>query len=166
MEMTQKRICSSDPLVYLYFVKVLKLLRRLKQLSASVAELKTNNLCCSLQKLASIITVFIYASRNLFVCLDDLDFCPRVARGCVIGQMENSLQRLQMLLNKIKKTPLSLLSVIHRLCVFYLQSAALQKKLHHLEVQLNNEKQVRDEIEHKYRYRSLSSVFCSCLTLL
>lgn len=49
---------------------------------------------------------------------------------------------------------------------FYLQSAALQKKLHHLEVQLNNEKQVRDEIEHKYRYRSLSSVFGGCLTLL
>lgn len=103
MEMTQKRICSSDPLVYLYFVKVLKLLRRLKQLSASVAELKTINLCCSLQKLAFIITVFIYASRNLFVCLDDLDFCPRVARGCVIGQMENSLQRLRMLLNFKKK---------------------------------------------------------------
>lgn len=107
MEMTQKRICSSDPLVYLYFVKVLKLLSRLKQLSASVAELKTNNLCCSLQKLAFIITVFIYASRNLFVCLDDLDFCPRVARGCVIGQMENSLQRLQMLLNLKKKQLLS-----------------------------------------------------------
>lgn len=54
----------------------------------------------------------------------------------------------------------------HRLCVFYLQSAALQKKLHHLEVQLNNEKQVRDEIEHKYRYRSLSSVFGGSLTLM
>lgn len=40
MEMTQKRICSTDPLVYLYVVKVLKLLRRLKQLSASVAEPK------------------------------------------------------------------------------------------------------------------------------
>lgn len=46
--------------------------------------------------------------------------------------------------------------MIHRLCVFYLQSAALQKKLHHLQVQLNNEKQVRDELEHKYRYRSWS----------
>lgn len=31
------------------------------------------------------------------------------------------------------------------------QSAALQKKLRHLEVQLNNEKQVKDEMEHKYR---------------
>ncbi|XP_038584124.1 rho-associated protein kinase 2 isoform X2 [Micropterus salmoides] len=31
------------------------------------------------------------------------------------------------------------------------ESAALQKKLHHLEVQLKNEKQVKDEVEHKYR---------------
>ncbi|KAI3367945.1 hypothetical protein L3Q82_026776 [Scortum barcoo] len=31
------------------------------------------------------------------------------------------------------------------------ESAALQKKVRHLEVQLNNEKQVKDEIEHKYR---------------
>ncbi|KAM6968837.1 rho-associated protein kinase 2 isoform 2-T2 [Tautogolabrus adspersus] len=31
------------------------------------------------------------------------------------------------------------------------ESAALQKKLHLLEVQMNNEKQVKDEIEHKYR---------------
>ncbi len=36
--------------------------------------------------------------------------------------------------------------------LFSLQSAALQKKLRHLEVQVNNEKQVKDEIEHKYRY--------------
>lgn len=64
MEMTQKRICSSDPLVYLYFVKVLKLLRGLKQLSVSVAELETNILCCSVQNLAFIIKVFIYARRS------------------------------------------------------------------------------------------------------
>lgn len=38
--------------------------------------------------------------------------------------------------------------------VFSPQSAALQKKLRHLEVQLNNEKQVKDDVEHKYRYRS------------
>lgn len=67
MEMTQKRICSSDPLVYLYFVKVLKLLRGLKQLSVSVAELERNNFCCSLQKLAFITKVFIYAWRCLFI---------------------------------------------------------------------------------------------------
>uniref|UniRef100_A0A3Q3G7T1 non-specific serine/threonine protein kinase n=1 Tax=Labrus bergylta TaxID=56723 RepID=A0A3Q3G7T1_9LABR len=36
--------------------------------------------------------------------------------------------------------------------VFCPQSAALQKKLRLLEVQMNNEKQVKDEIEHKYRY--------------
>lgn len=35
--------------------------------------------------------------------------------------------------------------------VFSWQSAALQKKLRLLEVQLNNEKQVKDEMEHKYR---------------
>lgn len=43
------------------------------------------------------------------------------------------------------------------LCVidyFSSQSAALQKKLHHLEVQLNNEKQIKDDLEHKYRYSS------------
>lgn len=64
MEMTQKRICSSDPLVYLYFVKVLKLLRGLKQLSVPEAELETNNLCRSAQNLAFIIKVFIYARRS------------------------------------------------------------------------------------------------------
>ncbi|CAB1439868.1 unnamed protein product [Pleuronectes platessa] len=31
------------------------------------------------------------------------------------------------------------------------ESVALQKKLRHLEVQLNNEKQVKDELEHKFR---------------
>nr|XP_019940542.1 PREDICTED: rho-associated protein kinase 2 [Paralichthys olivaceus] len=31
------------------------------------------------------------------------------------------------------------------------ESAALQKKLRHVEVQLNNEKQVKDELEHKFR---------------
>uniref|UniRef100_A0A665W6H1 non-specific serine/threonine protein kinase n=1 Tax=Echeneis naucrates TaxID=173247 RepID=A0A665W6H1_ECHNA len=35
---------------------------------------------------------------------------------------------------------------------FLFQSAALQKKLCQLEVQLNNEKQVKDDLEHKYRY--------------
>ncbi|KAK7905242.1 hypothetical protein WMY93_017849 [Mugilogobius chulae] len=34
------------------------------------------------------------------------------------------------------------------------ESAALQKKLHQIEVQLNNEKQVKDDIEHKYRSAS------------
>uniref|UniRef100_A0A3Q1I6E4 Rho-associated protein kinase n=1 Tax=Anabas testudineus TaxID=64144 RepID=A0A3Q1I6E4_ANATE len=34
------------------------------------------------------------------------------------------------------------------------ESAALEKKLHHLEVQLNNEKQIKDDLEHKYRYSS------------
>lgn len=47
---------------------------------------------------------------------------------------------------------LSHLYILYWLCVFSLQSAALQKKLHHLEGQLNNEKQVKDELEHKYRY--------------
>uniref|UniRef100_A0A8D3DJL9 non-specific serine/threonine protein kinase n=1 Tax=Scophthalmus maximus TaxID=52904 RepID=A0A8D3DJL9_SCOMX len=37
-------------------------------------------------------------------------------------------------------------------------SAALQKKLCHLEVQLNNEKQVKDELEHKYRYGSFCTI--------
>uniref|UniRef100_A0A8D3D2W5 non-specific serine/threonine protein kinase n=1 Tax=Scophthalmus maximus TaxID=52904 RepID=A0A8D3D2W5_SCOMX len=36
--------------------------------------------------------------------------------------------------------------------------AALQKKLCHLEVQLNNEKQVKDELEHKYRYGSFCTI--------
>ncbi|XP_061551882.1 rho-associated protein kinase 2 isoform X3 [Phycodurus eques] len=31
------------------------------------------------------------------------------------------------------------------------ESVALQKKLHHLEVQLNNEKQAKDDLEHKFR---------------
>uniref|UniRef100_A0A8C8DU79 Rho-associated protein kinase 2 n=1 Tax=Oryzias sinensis TaxID=183150 RepID=A0A8C8DU79_9TELE len=31
-------------------------------------------------------------------------------------------------------------------------SAALQKKLHHLELQFNNDKQVKDDLEQKYRY--------------
>uniref|UniRef100_A0A7N8Y2T2 non-specific serine/threonine protein kinase n=1 Tax=Mastacembelus armatus TaxID=205130 RepID=A0A7N8Y2T2_9TELE len=34
---------------------------------------------------------------------------------------------------------------------FFFISTALQKKLQHLEVQLNNEKQVRDDLDHKYR---------------
>lgn len=44
------------------------------------------------------------------------------------------------------------------------QSAALQKKLRHLEVQLNNEKQVKVDIEHKYGYRSwrTSCLFSFC----
>uniref|UniRef100_A0A3Q1EUR7 Rho-associated protein kinase n=1 Tax=Acanthochromis polyacanthus TaxID=80966 RepID=A0A3Q1EUR7_9TELE len=33
-----------------------------------------------------------------------------------------------------------------------LQSAALQKKLRHLEVQMNNDKQAKDDLDHKYRY--------------
>uniref|UniRef100_A0A671XVV2 Rho-associated protein kinase 2 n=1 Tax=Sparus aurata TaxID=8175 RepID=A0A671XVV2_SPAAU len=37
------------------------------------------------------------------------------------------------------------------LVVFCQQAAALQKKLRHLEVQLNNEKQIKDDIEHKCR---------------
>lgn len=37
-------------------------------------------------------------------------------------------------------------------CVISLQSAELQKKLHHLEVQLKNEKQHMGDLEHKYRY--------------
>lgn len=41
---------------------------------------------------------------------------------------------------------------------FLLQSAALQKKLHHMEVQLNNEKQIRDDLEHKYRYWSCRNI--------
>ncbi|XP_061897698.1 rho-associated protein kinase 2 isoform X5 [Entelurus aequoreus] len=32
-----------------------------------------------------------------------------------------------------------------------IESAALQKKLHHFEVQLNNEKQAKDDLEHKFR---------------
>lgn len=40
------------------------------------------------------------------------------------------------------------------LTFFSRQSAALQKKLRHLEVQLNNDKQVKDELENKYRYRN------------
>lgn len=36
--------------------------------------------------------------------------------------------------------------------VSFPQSAELQKKLHHLEVQLNNEKQHMGELEHKYRW--------------
>uniref|UniRef100_A0A8C4I6E6 non-specific serine/threonine protein kinase n=1 Tax=Dicentrarchus labrax TaxID=13489 RepID=A0A8C4I6E6_DICLA len=36
--------------------------------------------------------------------------------------------------------------------------AALQKKLRHLEVQLNKEKQGKDDIEHKYRYRSCRNI--------
>uniref|UniRef100_A0A8C4I7T8 Rho-associated protein kinase n=1 Tax=Dicentrarchus labrax TaxID=13489 RepID=A0A8C4I7T8_DICLA len=35
---------------------------------------------------------------------------------------------------------------------------ALQKKLRHLEVQLNKEKQGKDDIEHKYRYRSCRNI--------
>uniref|UniRef100_A0A3Q0RV41 Rho-associated protein kinase 2 n=1 Tax=Amphilophus citrinellus TaxID=61819 RepID=A0A3Q0RV41_AMPCI len=34
---------------------------------------------------------------------------------------------------------------------FFSQSAALQKKLRHLEVQMNNDKQVKDDLEQKYR---------------
>lgn len=37
-------------------------------------------------------------------------------------------------------------------CAIGPQSAELQKKLHHLEVQLNNEKQHMGDLEHKYRY--------------
>lgn len=37
---------------------------------------------------------------------------------------------------------------------FSSQSAALQKKLHHLEVQLKNEKQSKDDLDHKYRCSS------------
>uniref|UniRef100_A0A8C4NWI8 Rho-associated protein kinase 2 n=1 Tax=Dicentrarchus labrax TaxID=13489 RepID=A0A8C4NWI8_DICLA len=44
------------------------------------------------------------------------------------------------------------------LVVFSPQSAALQKKLRHLEVQLNKEKQGKDDIEHKYRYRSCRNI--------
>lgn len=44
------------------------------------------------------------------------------------------------------------------LVVFSPQSAALQKKLRHLEVQLNNEKQAKDELDHKYRYRSCRNI--------
>lgn len=77
MEMTQKRICSSDPLVYLYFVKVLKLLRGLKPLSVSEAELETNNLCCSVQNLAFIVKVFIYARRSFVRLFRRFGFlCP------------------------------------------------------------------------------------------
>lgn len=47
----------------------------------------------------------------LFVCLDDLDFCVRVTHSYFRGQRENSLSRLQMLLNL--KTPLGLLSMIY-----------------------------------------------------
>uniref|UniRef100_A0A3B4XGS1 non-specific serine/threonine protein kinase n=1 Tax=Seriola lalandi dorsalis TaxID=1841481 RepID=A0A3B4XGS1_SERLL len=43
------------------------------------------------------------------------------------------------------------------LIFFFLQSAALQKKLRHLEVQINNDKQVKDDLEHKYRYSSCCS---------
>uniref|UniRef100_A0A7N6BQF1 Rho-associated protein kinase n=1 Tax=Anabas testudineus TaxID=64144 RepID=A0A7N6BQF1_ANATE len=42
----------------------------------------------------------------------------------------------------------------HVIGYFSPQSAALEKKLHHLEVQLNNEKQIKDDLEHKYRYSS------------
>uniref|UniRef100_A0A8C2XTE5 Rho-associated protein kinase n=1 Tax=Cyclopterus lumpus TaxID=8103 RepID=A0A8C2XTE5_CYCLU len=38
------------------------------------------------------------------------------------------------------------------------QSAALQKKLCHLEVQLNNEKQVKGDLEHKHRYSFRASI--------
>uniref|UniRef100_A0A4W6FBZ2 Rho-associated protein kinase 2 n=1 Tax=Lates calcarifer TaxID=8187 RepID=A0A4W6FBZ2_LATCA len=40
------------------------------------------------------------------------------------------------------------------LYIFTLQSAALQKKLRLLEVQLNNEKQVKDDLDQKHRYSS------------
>uniref|UniRef100_A0A8C4I523 Rho-associated protein kinase 2 n=1 Tax=Dicentrarchus labrax TaxID=13489 RepID=A0A8C4I523_DICLA len=43
------------------------------------------------------------------------------------------------------------------LVVFSPQSAALQKKLRHLEVQLNKEKQGKDDIEHKYSRKNLES---------
>uniref|UniRef100_A0A4W6FBB3 non-specific serine/threonine protein kinase n=1 Tax=Lates calcarifer TaxID=8187 RepID=A0A4W6FBB3_LATCA len=42
------------------------------------------------------------------------------------------------------------------LYIFTLQSAALQKKLRLLEVQLNNEKQVKDDLDQKHRYSSCS----------
>lgn len=58
------------------------------------------------------------------------------------------------------------LYIMYWLCVFSPQSAALQKKLHHLEGQLNNEKQVKDELEHKYRYWGFRSTSYSCLCLL
>uniref|UniRef100_A0A673CFB8 Rho-associated protein kinase n=1 Tax=Sphaeramia orbicularis TaxID=375764 RepID=A0A673CFB8_9TELE len=51
------------------------------------------------------------------------------------------------------------------LLFFSPQSVALQKKLHLLEVQLNNEKQVKDDLEHKYRYSNDSPPDCSLLTL-
>lgn len=40
------------------------------------------------------------------------------------------------------------------------QSAELQKKLHHLEVQLNNEKQHMGDLEHKYRYGATPDLRC------
>lgn len=38
------------------------------------------------------------------------------------------------------------------------QSAALQKRLRHLEVQLNNDKQIRDDLEHKCRYNIVKNI--------
>uniref|UniRef100_A0A7N6F679 non-specific serine/threonine protein kinase n=1 Tax=Anabas testudineus TaxID=64144 RepID=A0A7N6F679_ANATE len=50
--------------------------------------------------------------------------------------------------------PFVVLYLTHVIGYFSPQSAALEKKLHHLEVQLNNEKQIKDDLEHKYRYSS------------
>uniref|UniRef100_A0A4W6F960 non-specific serine/threonine protein kinase n=1 Tax=Lates calcarifer TaxID=8187 RepID=A0A4W6F960_LATCA len=44
------------------------------------------------------------------------------------------------------------------LYIFTLQSAALQKKLRLLEVQLNNEKQVKDDLDQKHRYSTLQDM--------
>uniref|UniRef100_A0A673CHB2 Rho-associated protein kinase 2 n=1 Tax=Sphaeramia orbicularis TaxID=375764 RepID=A0A673CHB2_9TELE len=63
----------------------------------------------------------------------------------------------------IKKEIKELLQQKHIVLLLFFspQSVALQKKLHLLEVQLNNEKQVKDDLEHKYRYSNDSPPDCS-----
>lgn len=53
--------------------------------------------------------------------------------------------------NSYTKIYIIVLNVYDRLAVVSPQSAALQKKLRQLEVQLNNDKQFKDDLEHKYR---------------
>lgn len=51
--------------------------------------------------------------------------------------------------------------VIKPLLICGFQSVALQKKLRHLELQFNNDKQARDDLEQKYRYGVKHRCSCS-----